>query len=70
MYKYSKIKTDIKGKIPTVSEYLSGISELSAAYLFGSYAREEQDHISDVDIALLFHKDLSKEKMDNLEIAI
>ena len=70
MYKFSKIKTNVKEKIPVISDYLSGISELSAAYLFGSYARGEQDHASDIDIALLFHENFSSEKMDEMELAI
>lgn len=70
MYKFSKIQVNVKEKIPEITIYLSNIPELIAAYLFGSYAREQQDQVSDVDIALLFHHDLSDEQVDKLELSI
>jgi len=70
VYKFSKIHGNVKAKIPDIVNYLSGVSQLIAAYLFGSYAREQQDQVSDVDIALLFHHDLSDEQVDKLELSI
>jgi len=40
--------------IATLEAYFTGKSEISAVYLFGSYARGLQRPDSDVDIALLF----------------
>ncbi len=57
-------------KIPDVADYLANIPQIISAYLFGSYAKGEQDQISDVDIALLFQPDLSDEEMAKLELSI
>jgi predicted nucleotidyltransferase len=70
MYKFSKIQEKVTAKIPDIIAYLSSTPELIAAYLFGSYAREQQDQVSDIDIALLFHHELSDEQVDKLELSI
>lgn len=70
MYKFSKIQENLAAKIPDIIAYLSNIPELIAAYLFGSYAREQQDQVSDVDVALLFHHGLSGKQVDKLELSI
>lgn len=70
MYKFSKIQGDVMAKIPELANYLSNVSQLISAYLFGSYARENQDQMSDVDIALLFYDELSIEQMNKLELSI
>lgn len=70
MYKFSKIQENLTAKILDISAYLSNVPPLISAYLFGSYAREQQDQVSDVDIALLFHHDLSDEQVDKLELSI
>ena len=70
MHKYSKIKTDIRQKIPQVKSYLLIEKNLIAAYLFGSFAKDNDDKLSDVDIALLFDRKLTKEQMHQLEVKI
>jgi predicted nucleotidyltransferase len=50
-----------------VAEHLGRWKEVVAIYLFGSQARGESDHLSDVDLAVLLQRDLSKETMWHLE---
>ena len=56
--------------MPDIVNYLSSVSQLIAAYLFGSYAKERQDQMSDIDIALLFRNEFSTEQMNKLELSI
>ncbi|HEX9971802.1 MAG TPA: nucleotidyltransferase domain-containing protein [bacterium] len=70
MYKFSKIQGNVKAKMPDIVNYLSSVSQLIAAYLFGSYAKERQDQMSDIDIALLFRNEFSTEQMNKLELSI
>ena len=70
MYKYNGIKSNILDNLSQVESYLSDVSGLIVAYLVGSYARKQEDGISDIDIALLFDWDISSEQMQNLELLI
>lgn len=45
----------------TIVEYLTQQTDVVAAYLFGSVARNQASHLSDVDIALLLDPDLDPE---------
>jgi len=46
--------TELKQKMNRVGEYLSGVPEISMAFLFGSHSREEATSESDVDIGVYF----------------
>ncbi len=70
MYKFSKIKKNVTAKIPDITNHLSQVPQLISAYLFGSYARDKQDQMSDVDMALLFHHEFPLEQMNQLELSI
>jgi predicted nucleotidyltransferase len=48
-------------------EYFAGREDVIAVYLFGSRARGEGDHLSDVDLAVLLRQDLPAETMWRLE---
>jgi predicted nucleotidyltransferase len=43
--------------ISVTSEYLVGRDDITFAYLFGSYAKEKQTHLSDIDIAVYMKDD-------------
>jgi hypothetical protein len=43
----------VRGRLPLLKAYFSEQTDVVAAYLFGSYARNGEDHLSDVDIAVL-----------------
>ncbi|OGF68002.1 MAG: hypothetical protein A2Y62_20390 [Candidatus Fischerbacteria bacterium RBG_13_37_8] len=56
MIKYGKpIKVDKDG-FDTLVEYFRNDKKIVAIYLFGSYARGEQDALSDIDLAFLFRR--------------
>ena len=42
-----------------LTEHFSGREEVVAIYLFGSQARGQADHLSDIDVALLLRPDLT-----------
>jgi hypothetical protein len=50
--------------------HFAGREEVVAVYLFGSYARGEADHLSDLDIALLLRPDLPREAMWRLGLRL
>ena len=53
-----------------LSEHFSGREEVVAIYLFGSQARGQADHLSDMDIALLLRPDLPRETMWRLGLRL
>ncbi len=53
MYSLKKVEVNIRERLPLVAKYLAERHEVVVAYLFGSYARDGEDHLSDVDIAVL-----------------
>lgn len=67
MYKVKKIEADIRERLPLVAAYFKDRPEVIVAYLFGSYARDGEDALSDVDIAVLLD-DLAKEEIWHLEL--
>jgi hypothetical protein len=50
--------------------HFASLEEMVAVYLFGSYARGEADHLSDLDIALLLQPDLPREAMWRLGLRL
>jgi predicted nucleotidyltransferase len=50
-----------------VARHLGKVDGVVAIYLFGSQARGQADHLSDVDLAVLLREDLSKDEMWRLE---
>jgi len=53
MIKQKKLPPTTREKLPEISFRVSGLSELDALWLFGSYARGEETPLSDVDFAYL-----------------
>ena len=50
-----KLKTD--DIINVATDYLAARDDIIFAYLFGSYAKEKQTHLSDIDIAVYVNDD-------------
>ena len=50
-----KLKTETI--ISVTSKYLSERVDITFAYLFGSYAKDKQTHLSDIDIAVYMKED-------------
>ena len=61
------VALDIRERLPLVAKYFAQRHEVVVAYLFGSYARDGEDHLSDVDIAVLLDG-LTKETIWRLEL--
>ena len=53
MIKFKKIEHDIRPLLSELPRVFEKHAEIVAAYLFGSYAHDKVDPLSDVDIALL-----------------
>lgn len=66
-YTYTKIKGDLRKKLPQVKDRLSGDKFLIAAYIFGSYSKTEEGALSDIDIALLLDENLATEDRKKCE---
>ena len=50
-----KLKTETI--ISVISEYMADCDDITFAYLFGSYAKDKQTHLSDIDIAVYMKDD-------------
>jgi len=50
-----------------IAQVMEETPEVIAAYLFGSAARGEMDHFSDIDVAVLLEDDLPKERRWDIE---
>jgi predicted nucleotidyltransferase len=48
------------GIIPTLTSALAGVDRIESAYLFGSFARNEQDEASDIDLLLMGEPDVAE----------
>ena len=59
------IKSHTKNIIRITSEYFAKRDDIIFAYLFGSYAKEKQTHLSDIDIAVYIRekKGISDKKL-------
>lgn len=62
MIKFKKIEGDIRKHFPQVKELFRNDKEVVLAYLFGSYGRDNVGPLSDVDVAVLLHPMVSKNK--------
>lgn len=45
----------------TIKEYFSINKDIDCVYLFGSFAKHKENDFSDIDLAVLFKKDISAE---------
>lgn len=70
MYKFEKIKVDVKKYFPQLINYFKNNQKVIVAYLFGSYARGKEDQLSDIDLAILLSYDLSKREILDLSLEI
>ena len=64
------VKLSAKLISQALTAHFAGREEVVAVYLFGSQARGEADHLSDVDVALLLRPDLSRETLWRLELRL
>jgi predicted nucleotidyltransferase len=55
------------GRWQRLAAHLAKVDGVAAVYLFGSEARGDADHLSDVDLAVLLRRDLRKGEMWRLE---
>lgn len=66
--------TSDKGDSKVISQVLAahfaGRTEVVAVYLFGSHARKQADHLSDVDVALLLRPELPRETLWRLGLQL
>lgn len=59
MIKFGRpVTVDVPSRLPGLVERLAGDEHVEAVWLFGSYARNEADALSDVDVAVLARRDL------------
>jgi len=74
MYRLERLPAHIRDRLPALTAYFCAHPGVVVAYLFGSFAREQEDALSDVDIAVLFPSDWNKEttwrQQDRLAVAI
>lgn len=71
MIKYKKINHEkVKNNLVHLTDLFASIEEIIAVYLFGSYGTGHILPLSDVDIAVLFKSDISKQRMEELELRI
>jgi len=50
-------RINMEPRMAALVQYLTSRDDVLAAYLFGSYGTAHQTALSDVDIAVLFHRD-------------
>lgn len=67
MYRLKKVDVNVRERLSLVAKYFAKRHEVVVVYLFGSYARDGEDHLSDVDIAVLLDG-LTKEAIWRLEL--
>ncbi|MEW6233013.1 MAG: nucleotidyltransferase domain-containing protein [Chloroflexota bacterium] len=60
----------IRELMSQLTEYLTGCSEVLAAYLYGSHAEGRASALSDIDIGVLIRDGLAKERLWQLEDAM
>ena len=54
MIKRDRLPVDIRVRLPRLIERFGGDQQVTALYLFGSFARGAEDALSDLDLAILF----------------
>lgn len=62
MIRLKNIESNIKERLPKLIEEFKQDENIAVFYLFGSYAKDEIKPLSDVDIAVLFKKNVSAKK--------
>jgi predicted nucleotidyltransferase len=70
MILFSKIEHDVRSIFPKVGEYFCTRSEIEIGYVFGSYGEHREQPLSDVDLALLFRKEVPPETHFALRLEI
>ncbi len=70
MIKEKKLPNNIEKNIPYLINEIKKISEINALILFGSIAKGNRKPLSDIDLALLFKKDVKKEKYPYIELLV
>jgi len=66
--KFCKVKLKTENIICIAGEYFAKRDDVIFAYLFGSYATETQNQLSDIDIAVYIKDDIITKSDDKLEI--
>ncbi|ADQ45257.1 DNA polymerase beta domain protein region [Caldicellulosiruptor kronotskyensis 2002] len=61
---------NIESKLPKLIEYFSSTPEILGVWIIGSYGTEFQTEDSDIDLAILFDKDMSIFEEIDIEIKI
>jgi len=64
MIKLKRIKGNIRKRLKSLKDEIEGFKGLSFLYLFGSYARKEENNLSDVDIAFYLEEGDNKEDIE------
>jgi len=64
MIKLKRIKGNIRKRLKTLKGEVKDFKGLSFLYLFGSYAREEENNLSDIDIAFYLKELDNKENIE------
>ncbi|MCK4322347.1 nucleotidyltransferase domain-containing protein [candidate division WOR-3 bacterium] len=64
MIKLKRIKGNIRKRLKTLKGEVKDFKGLSFLYLFGSYAREEENNLSDIDIAFYLKE---RDNEENIE---
>lgn len=69
MIRFNKLNIEeINAKLSMIKDIFVKYSDkIAAAYLFGSFHKKSTTPLSDLDIALLFYNNISKEDMENIE---
>ncbi|MBI2188430.1 MAG: nucleotidyltransferase domain-containing protein [Acidobacteria bacterium] len=69
MIKFGRpVSSDVETRVPQLVEALVRDGRIEAIWLFGSRARQEADALSDVDIAVLAHRDLEARALWDAQI--
>lgn len=70
MIRFKKIEHSLKERLPRLIEVFKKRPEINALYLFGSYARDKLKPLSDIDIAALLKKGVSRADYWNLRLEL
>ena len=69
MIKFHKIKTDHRNFLHRVKEFFRQTPEIVLAYIFGSYAKDNPQPLSDFDIAVLI-EEIKQEKLGSKRLEL
>lgn len=67
MIKLKKIKGNVKKRLNTLKDQVMDFPEVAFIYLFGSYARNEENDLSDIDLAFYLSE---SDTNDSLEVKL